>query len=299
MPPRVITHAAGCACSLPSLSTCPLRPAHLTVQTNRLIVLFLTFLCYTAYHASRKPPSIVKSVLHGDASNGALPAASLRPCRCRCSGAASKHSKLGTCFAGRLQLRLHAATSLPMQQQQIAWLAAAPPLSCCAAACSLLLPCLPRCLSPSPPAACLRRPPAEVGLDDSWAGDVGKGGGGWAPFNHQRDGKALLGQLDLAFLGAYACEPGPAVQVNTSTSAVPSLAMRRLPAGAGWLAAWVSCWPALPLGRWLEGSMGLLLAGAYTLPVPLVLMLSACLSAGVCALSPLACSRHVCERPPG
>lgn len=27
---------------------------------------------------------------------------------------------------------------------------------------------------------------------------------GWAPFNHQRDGKALLGQLDLAFLGAYA-----------------------------------------------------------------------------------------------
>ena len=30
--------------------------------------------------------------------------------------------------------------------------------------------------------------------------------GGWAPFNHQRDGKALLGQLDLAFLGAYARE---------------------------------------------------------------------------------------------
>ena len=29
---------------------------------------------------------------------------------------------------------------------------------------------------------------------------------GWAPFNHHRDGKALLGQLDLAFLGAYACE---------------------------------------------------------------------------------------------
>jgi OPA family glycerol-3-phosphate transporter-like MFS transporter 1/2 len=42
----------------------------LALQTNRLIVLLLTFLCYTAYHASRKPPSIVKSVLHGDASNG-------------------------------------------------------------------------------------------------------------------------------------------------------------------------------------------------------------------------------------
>lgn len=34
-------------------------------QTHRFIVLFLTFLCYMAYHASRKPPSIVKSVLNG------------------------------------------------------------------------------------------------------------------------------------------------------------------------------------------------------------------------------------------
>ena len=33
-----------------------------------MVVLLLTFLCYTAYHASRKPPSIVKSVLHGDSS---------------------------------------------------------------------------------------------------------------------------------------------------------------------------------------------------------------------------------------
>ncbi|GFH19154.1 glycerol-3-phosphate permease-like protein [Haematococcus lacustris] len=31
-------------------------------------VLILTFLCYAGYHASRKPPSIVKSVLKGDAS---------------------------------------------------------------------------------------------------------------------------------------------------------------------------------------------------------------------------------------
>ena len=54
------------------------RPLELTrlpacPQTNRLIVLALTFICYAAYHASRKPPSIVKSVLHGDASaNGAV-----------------------------------------------------------------------------------------------------------------------------------------------------------------------------------------------------------------------------------
>jgi hypothetical protein len=54
----------------------PITPAcPACLQTNRLIVLALTFLCYTAYHASRKPPSIVKSVLHGDASaNGGGPA---------------------------------------------------------------------------------------------------------------------------------------------------------------------------------------------------------------------------------
>ncbi len=46
---------------------------------------------------------------------------------------------------------------------------------------------------------------------------------GWAPFNHQRDGKALLGQLDLAFLGAYACGCG---------------------AGAAWIAVWVWAWSA-------------------------------------------------------
>lgn len=46
-----------------------LGPVHTTPrphpQTHRFIVLFLTFLCYMAYHASRKPPSIVKSVLNG------------------------------------------------------------------------------------------------------------------------------------------------------------------------------------------------------------------------------------------
>lgn len=32
-------------------------------------MLGLTFLCYTSYHASRKPPSIVKAVLHGSGGN--------------------------------------------------------------------------------------------------------------------------------------------------------------------------------------------------------------------------------------
>lgn len=35
-----------------------------------MLVLLLTFLCYMAYHASRKPPSIVKSVLYGGAKAG-------------------------------------------------------------------------------------------------------------------------------------------------------------------------------------------------------------------------------------
>lgn len=39
-------------------------------------------------------------------------------------------------------------------------------------------------------------------------GAAHKAAAGWPPFNHQRDGKALLGQLDLAFLGAYACKAG-------------------------------------------------------------------------------------------
>lgn len=41
------------------------------MQANRFLVLFLTFMCYTAYHASRRPLSIVKSVLHGEPSGGA------------------------------------------------------------------------------------------------------------------------------------------------------------------------------------------------------------------------------------
>lgn len=76
-PSAAMLLAAHCCCwpagSLTLLCRRPLvRPPSFPLpnQTNRLIVLLLTFLCYTAYHASRKPPSIVKSVLHGDSSNG-------------------------------------------------------------------------------------------------------------------------------------------------------------------------------------------------------------------------------------
>lgn len=79
-----------------------------SLQTNRMLVWSLTFLCYTAYHASRKPPSIVKSVLHGEPQGDAM--------------------------QGGISL---------------------------------------------------------------------SGYPGWAPFSDKRTGKALLGDLDLAFLGAY------------------------------------------------------------------------------------------------
>jgi hypothetical protein len=43
------------------------------MQANRFLVLFLTFMCYTAYHASRRPLSIVKSVLNGEPHGGKNP----------------------------------------------------------------------------------------------------------------------------------------------------------------------------------------------------------------------------------
>lgn len=46
-----------------------------SLRTNRFIVLALTFLCYTSYHASRKPPSIVKAVLYGSVASGNDPTA--------------------------------------------------------------------------------------------------------------------------------------------------------------------------------------------------------------------------------
>ncbi|KAK1304074.1 putative glycerol-3-phosphate transporter 4 [Acorus calamus] len=39
---------------------------NISLKTFKSLVLLLTFIAYTGYHASRKPPSIVKSVLHPD-----------------------------------------------------------------------------------------------------------------------------------------------------------------------------------------------------------------------------------------
>ncbi|KAG6673565.1 hypothetical protein I3842_16G118100 [Carya illinoinensis] len=48
----------------PALTLFPtLRPPHKTLTFHKFLVLIITFLAYASFHASRKPPSIVKSVL--------------------------------------------------------------------------------------------------------------------------------------------------------------------------------------------------------------------------------------------
>ncbi|XP_075098354.1 putative glycerol-3-phosphate transporter 5 [Nicotiana tabacum] len=48
----------------PGLNLFPnLNPSQKTLTFHKFLVLFLTFIAYAAFHASRKPPSIVKSVL--------------------------------------------------------------------------------------------------------------------------------------------------------------------------------------------------------------------------------------------
>ena len=39
---------------------------------HRAVVLVITFLCYATFHASRKPPTVVKTVLRGSSNATAL-----------------------------------------------------------------------------------------------------------------------------------------------------------------------------------------------------------------------------------
>ena len=43
------------------------------LQTHKALVLLLTFWCYACFHASRKPLSVVKSVLTGERTMGRRP----------------------------------------------------------------------------------------------------------------------------------------------------------------------------------------------------------------------------------
>ncbi|CAI0629545.1 unnamed protein product [Linum tenue] len=57
----------------PGFSLCPsLKPPHKTLTFHQFAVLIITFLAYASFHASRKPPSIVKSVLGPTTSNSSL-----------------------------------------------------------------------------------------------------------------------------------------------------------------------------------------------------------------------------------
>lgn len=48
----------------PAIELIPnLKPPHITLAFHRMLVLIITFFAYASFHASRKPPSIVKSVL--------------------------------------------------------------------------------------------------------------------------------------------------------------------------------------------------------------------------------------------
>ena len=131
-----------------------LRGKGLSLAKNRIVVLVLTFLCYMSYHASRKPPSIVKSVLHGSVhsvdglSTEAMFGAHLGP--------AAMGGVVGGTFVSE---EGHAGAAANKKRPQ-----------------------------PDP------APRNDTGVD----------GPGWAPFNDVDNGQALLGDLDVAFLGSYA-----------------------------------------------------------------------------------------------
>jgi len=135
----------------------------LTLAKNRMLVLVLTFLCYMSYHASRKPPSIVKSVLHGTAGAGAggqLGGAA--------GGGFFEHAGrrlMGTygVFDGSGYANANANAHGRVMKKEDKKKPKPTP-------------------TPSPA-------PSPTG---------------WAPFNDPENGQALLGDLDVAFLGSYA-----------------------------------------------------------------------------------------------
>lgn len=154
-----------------------MRGKGLSLRANRMFVLLLTFLCYTAYHASRKPPSIVKSVLHGEVDQrgvsiefGAFGAADNASSDAWAAHhwAASHHgADAFTDFAG-------VNSTL-----------------------------LPNGTLGSVPGAEPAGGSTGASLEDATNDDNSRPG--WKPFNNPKRGKGLLGDLDLAFLGSYAC----------------------------------------------------------------------------------------------
>ncbi len=136
-----------------------LRGKGLSLAKNRILVLALTFLCYMSYHASRKPPSIVKSVLHGSAHSVDSSNAE-----------AMLRAHLGTHPGTDAMDQLAGGEFAFLDGQQGG-------------------------------AANKKRPKPDPAPRNDTSAD---GGQGWAPFNDTENGQALLGDLDVAFLGSYA-----------------------------------------------------------------------------------------------
>ncbi len=131
-----------------------LRGKGLSLAKNRILVLVLTFLCYMSYHASRKPPSIVKSVLHGSVHS---------------VDSSSREAMLGAHPGVEAMARMVGDAFVFEKEQEGV-------------------------------AANKKRPKP----DPAPRNDTGADGQGWAPFNDVDNGQALLGDLDVAFLGSYA-----------------------------------------------------------------------------------------------
>lgn len=175
-----------------------------SLHTNRFIVLILTFLCYSAYHASRKPPSIVKSVLHGEAPSEANANESVQM---QIHGLRMAIEHKGMFFSYDIsderypyKSHLHNKTNVGGKINPNAKLKIdestdkksydspgnMPEIS--SKSSRKLLDDLEKKHphpDPSPPP-----PPPEKP--------------GWKPFNNPKSGKSLLGDLDVAFLGSYA-----------------------------------------------------------------------------------------------
>ncbi|KAH7623698.1 putative glycerol-3-phosphate transporter 4 [Nannochloris sp. 'desiccata'] len=151
------------------LESCSRGGRGLSLRANRMLVLVLTFLCYAAYHASRKPPSIVKSVLHGDAgSNDA-------------SVSVGGHRRRRLLLVEGIEQTVETPNAL----EWTVWAAS----------------------SSEATTAGLEAVRRRSLLAKKHGNHSGGGGGddpGWAPFNNAKIGKSLLGDLDLAFLGSYA-----------------------------------------------------------------------------------------------
>lgn len=141
-----------------------------SLKANRNLVLVLTFICYASYHASRKPPSIVKSVLHGDGETmGMLTGGHRRSLLAMQSAVQEPYSlmtttNISTAFVGPVYENRQLKTPVNDRTKDQSE--------------SLLLG-------------------NEVSQQNSKLE-------GWAPFNNPSTGKSLLGDLDLAFLAFYA-----------------------------------------------------------------------------------------------